>query len=70
MGSQRFLPQRSVRVKSSNRSTLTDSGVAEKHEKVRKERYNERRGRPLERKHLTHKEKKEKVEGWQKGLET
>jgi hypothetical protein len=48
---------------------LTDSEAAEKCEKVKREKPSEKRGRQLERKHFSHKEKKEKVEGWRRGLE-
>jgi hypothetical protein len=51
---------------------LADARAAENTEKPKKEKHVVKRGRQLERperRHLNHKERKEKVEGWRKGLE-
>ena len=70
---QKRLPLKSiVRIKSVIKSTLADVKTAEKSEKPKKEKHAVKRGRTLERperRYLTHKERKEKVEGWRKEVE-
>jgi hypothetical protein len=70
---QKRLPLKSrVRIKNVIKSTLADAKTAEKSEKPKKEKHVVRRGRTLERperRYHNHKETKEKVEGWRKGLE-